>query len=248
MLTKIGLVFIIMWSACIATTCAQSHYSAPSAEVIAAAVGAFAEYDTGTSADAILAQGGSAGNSPDQPVILRRSIDPAPGGGIFSATKPTYPRAHIVSLMSRSDFVGVGTPVADWSYPLPNHSFAVTIYLVEVDRVGVPGKDAISTGSAIYIAKAGGKFTINGRSFLAVDTNFQPFHLNEPYLYFGNQLGPHLFKVDSDQVLKKDGESLSETSLRHQYASFYSSTSVETVLQEAITAAVQNSVATGRQR
>lgn len=248
MLVRIGSVLTAAFGCCFSIMYAQANYPAPPTEVVAAAVRSFAEYDTGTSADAILAQGGSAGSSPDQPVVLTRSFDPGPGGGVFGATKPTYPSAHITSLMSRSDFAGVGTPVANWSYPLPNHSFAVTVYLVNVNRVGVPGKEAISTGSTIYIAQAGGQFTINGRSFRAIDTNFQPFRLNEPYLFFGTMLGPHLFKVDSEQVLKTNGESVSEISLRHQYAGFYSSTSVETVLQEAIAAAVQNSIAVGTQR
>ncbi len=195
----------------------------PPNDVVSAAINSFSEYDSGTSADDIVALGGTAGLTESAPVIFARSADPDGHNSIYGAAGASYPSAHVVSLVGRSDFAGVGIPLARWTFPLPRHSFAVSIYLVEVGAIAVPGKDNYVTGAHIYIARAGGPFTVEGRFFRAINPQFQLFHLNEPYMFFGTRVANSLLKVDAEQVLKLDGVSLAEVSTKHQYQDFYKS-------------------------
>lgn len=176
---------------------AQEIPPSPPSHVIAAAQAAFPEYGGGTTFDAILKSGGTL---PD-PIVIPKSFDPAPGGSVLGA--PTYPSPHIASLVGRSDFVALGTPLKRWTYPIVGNSSSVSIYLVHLRSVTIQGKENLVAGRDIYIARAGGPFVYEGHNFRAIDPNFQLFHLNEPYLFFGSQVIPGLYKVDSDRALKE---------------------------------------------
>ena len=171
------------------------------------------------------------------PIVVPKTFDPSPGGSVFGAAP--YPSPHVASLVGRSDFVGIGTPLKRWTYPTVNKSFAVSIYLVRLRSVTIRGKESLSSGRDIFIARAGGPVTYKQHNFRAIDPNFQLFHLNEPYLFFGSQVVPGLYKVDSDRVLKENGGSLEETSLKHAHAAYFSRRTTDDVLKESFAAWTQ---------
>jgi hypothetical protein len=196
-------------------------------EVAKAAVTAFPEYDTGTTFDTILQSGT---NFPD-PIVITRSYDANAKAGVVNP--PLYPSHHMKSLVMRSDFVGTGVPLKRWTLPLKENSFAVSVYLVHVTDVAVPGKEGIGSGSDIYIARPGGMVAYHGHNFRTIDPDFELFHLNEQYIFFASQIAPGLYKVDAPRTLKIEGTQVGETSKQHPLGMFYSSRTPDSIMNEA---------------
>lgn len=209
----------------------------PQVEKVAAA--AIPEYSTGANFDTILASGTS---MPD-PIVIARSYDARPHGSVFGG--PNYPSRHLKALVSRSDFVGIGIPVKRWTIPNENNTFAVSVYLVHLTSVTIPGKEDLLAGQDVYVVRAGGGVTYKGHHFRAIDPDFHLFHLNEAYLFFGSQISPGVYKVDSPRTFKVEGNTLSETSVTHSMPGFFSQRTVNSVLNEAYEAWKVNRIQTG---
>ena len=216
---------------------AQDIPSAPPADVIAAAVSAFPEYDNGQTYDSILKymktppDATTRGETIENPIEIQRTSDTQPNAGASGA--PVYPSSLIVRLVSRSDFVGVGIPLKRWSYPTKEKSFAVSIVLVQVSVSTMPGKENIAQGSYFYVVRAGGSFTYKGKYFQAIETDLPPLHLNEPSVFFAKQISPGLYKADASGILKVEGSSVVETSLAHRNAEYLHRRSLNAILDEA---------------
>lgn len=211
--------------------CASSQQ--PPDQLIAAATAAFPEYDQGPTFDAIL----NSGDTPPNPILIARTFDPTPGGAMYPASR--FPSPHITQLVSRSDFVGIGIPLKRWTYPLDKKSFTVSIYLVHLTSVTIPGKDGVGAGRDVFVARAGGPIQHAGHNFRAIDPNFQLFHLNEPYLFFATKLQANLYKVNCDHVLKENEASFEETSQKHPHQTYFRNTSKRDLLEEVFAAWTQ---------
>ena len=196
--------------------------------VATAAKSAFPEYEGGSTFDSILASGTT---FPD-PIIIIRSYDANPGGGPANQP-PLYPSQHIKNLVNRSDFAGIGVPLKRWTFPTSDNTFAVSVYLVHVSTVSIPGKEKVAEGQDIYIARAGGPITYLGHNFRAVNPDFQLFRLNEPYFFFAENIGPNLFKVDAPRTLKIEGSTVKETSEQNALGAFFSTKTPDAILNEA---------------
>lgn len=198
----------------------------PPSAVVAAAQSAFPEYENGPTFDEIL----RSGRSLPATIVIPRTFDTTPNGSVFGA--PEYPSPHIMSIVGRSDFAAIGVPTKRWTFPLVGKTFTVSIYLVHVTSAAIPGKDSLIAGQDIYVVRAGGPITYSGQAFRGIDPNFQLFHLNEPYLFLGSKIASETYKVDPDRVLKLEGSSIVETSLRHTYAAHFATKSPAVILSE----------------
>lgn len=213
----------------------QMAASDPPSAVVAAAESSFPEYGNAPTFDQILKSGGPLPST----IVIPRTFDNTPNGSVFGA--PQYPSPHVMSIVGRSDFAATGVPTRRWTFPLVGNTFTVSIYLVHVTSVAIPGKDGVMAGQDIYVARAGGPITYKGQVFRGIDPNFQLFHLNEPYIFLGSKIADGIYKVDSDRVLKLEGSSIAETSMKHTYAAYFASKSPAAILDEISDAwALQN--------
>jgi hypothetical protein len=236
------LLFLCTW---MPSASPQTIQSGPTQETISAAESAFPEYDNGQSFEQILKSfdqpwnESMLGGSVERPIVISRTFDSRPNGSVCCSSSK-YPSPLIARLVDRSDFVGIGVPLKSWSYPTTEKSFAVTIYLVRVTSVTIPGTDSIASDRYVYIVRAGGVFQYDGKFFDAVDPDFPLLALNQPYLFFAGRILPGVYKVDAHETLKVDGSSVVETSLAHPNLEYYRRNGIDAILSETLVAAKQS--------
>lgn len=213
--------------------CAEQIPANPPSEVVSLASKVFKEYDSGHTLDQFVASA-----KPDDTILIHQTFDPRPGGEVFNPNSKAsaYPHHHIRLLTATSDFIGTGIPVKRWSFATDDKQFLFSIYLVQVTEVVWSGADQIQQGAYIYVAHAGGILTYRGHKVVAFDPEFQFFHLNDEYIFFGHRVAGSLFKVDSEHtLLLKDGL-VSETSTHVHHAALFRDMTKNQLLSEAHTA------------
>ena len=212
-------------------TASQTASDTPSAAMVAAAANAFHEYDNGNTLETILASGENVPSS----VVLEKTFDPALHAS-SSQSERSYPNEHIEGLVRRSSFVGFGVPIKHWTYPSSQNQFVFSIYLIKLTRVLVSSSQNPTADQYIYIARAGGRLTYKNHTIQGLDPNFKYFRVGEEYLFFGEELLPALYKVDSERSLLLSKSQVLESSTHANHTDLYARETRSSLASEILAA------------
>ncbi len=114
----------------------------------------------------------------------------------------------IRSLTVNSDAAVIGIPLTRQSQLTDSHHFVFSDYEVRITSVLADKNQILSAGETIVVTRAGGAITLDGHNIRAVETEFQLFHLNTPYLFFLHRSASGSFSLKPSDAYMIDGDTV----------------------------------------
>jgi hypothetical protein len=133
------------------------------------------------------AKAANAGVRPGQIEIVK-STERAFQQHVLSSTLPANVSPRLLGEVANCDVIVMGVPVTERTLPIQDRSFLFTEYEVRVEQVFFAGQQVIHTGDTIVVSRAGGELPFNGVLVKAIESAFDLFHLNQPYIFILNSI------------------------------------------------------------
>jgi hypothetical protein len=128
------------------------------------------------------AQAANAGVKPEQIEIVK-STERGYQQHLPSSEFPANVSPQLIGEVANCDVIVMGVPVTERTLPIPDRSFLFTEYEVRVEQVFFAGQQVIHTGDTIIVSRAGGEMSSNGVLVKAMESAFDLFRLNQPYIF-----------------------------------------------------------------
>jgi hypothetical protein len=144
----------------------------------------YEHYSTLLNFDERIAQSESAnaGVKPEQIEIVK-STERAFEQHVLSSTLPANVSPQLLAEVANCDVIVMGVPVTERTLPIPDRSFLFTEYEVRIEQVFFAGQQIIHIGDTIVVSRAGGELRFNGVLVKAIESAFDLFPLNQPYIF-----------------------------------------------------------------
>jgi hypothetical protein len=122
------------------------------------------------------------GEVPAQITVSKTAVAPFVLHVPESSLPPNIP-VRLLSAVLNSQLVVVGVPLESRSLLTPDQTFVFTEYPVRVDRVFSAGTTGVAAGQSIVVSKPGGTTIVRAVNVTAVEPDFDPLQMNQPYLF-----------------------------------------------------------------
>jgi hypothetical protein len=133
------------------------------------------------------AEAANAGVKPEQIEIVK-SMERAFQQHALSSTLPANVSPQLLGEVANCDVIVMGVPVTERTLPIQDRSFLFTEYDVRVEQVFFAGQQVIHTGDTIIVSRAGGELRFKGVLVKAVESAFDLFPLNQPFIFILNSV------------------------------------------------------------
>lgn len=153
-------------------------------QVISADALNYASYDSGATAEEIVASGANFDAVHNCFLKVSRLDEDVPTGH----DGPADPVWDLKALALNSDVVVVGTPKSRQSSLTASHKFVFSDYDVVITQVLFDLKNTVASGNSIVVSRPGGVIDLGGHEFRAIDAGFPLFRLGQQYLFFLHQI------------------------------------------------------------
>jgi hypothetical protein len=120
------------------------------------------------------------GHTPTELVIEEHNVEAFVDHGVHP---PQGVSPLVVSALANSDVVVQGIPYISRSLPVQDETFLFTQYAVRVQRVFSDPSGRVRPGDTIIVSRQGGVLVVQGIPVRAVETAFDQFTLNVPYIF-----------------------------------------------------------------
>jgi hypothetical protein len=122
------------------------------------------------------------GRAPHSVVIQRDLIEKFQDQGSRLARSTGIPPL-ILAAVANTTLIVRGTPVDSRSLPQSNRTFLFTEYRVRLDQIYLDESKSLSPGDFIVVSREGGSIEIGATRVDAIDSSYDQFTLNEPYVF-----------------------------------------------------------------
>lgn len=124
---------------------------------------------------------------------------------------------QLIGEVANSDLIVMGTPMTENSIPIQDRTFLFTAYEVRVEQVFFVRRQSMLPGGSITVSRAGGELLVNGVLVKAIESAFDLFRLNQPYIFILNSIpGTDSYRAyGSGTFLIADGAASIASHLEH---------------------------------
>jgi hypothetical protein len=133
------------------------------------------------------AEAANAGVKPEQIEIVK-TTEQGYQQHLPSSEFPENVSPQLIGEVVNGDVIVMGVPVTERTLPIQGRSFLFTEYEVRVEQVFFAGQQIIHIGDTIIVSRAGGELRFNGVLVKAIESAFDLFPLNQPFIFILNSV------------------------------------------------------------